>query len=73
MSLKNSKQFVDEAKSWEISPDEIQVSFDVVALYPSIPVKKAIDDLMNMLKTDEQDLKTLVSTKGYPAIIPPLH
>ena len=57
-SIKNSKTFVDQAKNWNIGVDEIQVSFDVVALYPSVPVKKAIDNLIKMLKDDEEDLKT---------------
>ncbi|XP_065665092.1 uncharacterized protein LOC136086710 [Hydra vulgaris] len=40
--LLNSSSFVNEAKSWVISPNEIQVSFDVIALYPSIPIDRAI-------------------------------
>ena len=56
--VKNSKAFVEEAKSWTIDPNEIQVSYDVVALYPSVPVKKAIDNLMDMLKEDYDDFKT---------------
>ena len=30
--LLNLSSFVNEAKSWVISPNEIQVSFDVIAL-----------------------------------------
>ena len=30
--LKNSTSFVEEAKSWNISPTEVQVSYDVVNL-----------------------------------------
>lgn len=56
--IKNSKSFVDEAKTWIINPDEVQVSYDVVALYPSVPVKKAIDNLMDMLQNDYDDFKT---------------
>ena len=56
--VKNSKAFVEEAKTWTVDPNEIQVSYDVVALYPSIPVKKAIDNLMNMIKNDYEDFKT---------------
>ena len=56
--IKNSKAFVDIAKEWDIEPNEIQVSYDVVALYPSVPVKKAIDNLMNMLKDDIRDFET---------------
>ena len=56
--VKNSKAFVEEAKNWNINPDEIQVSYDVVALYPSVPIKKAIANLMDMLQDDIDDFKT---------------
>ena len=56
--IKNSKAFVEEAKHWSIQPEEIQVSYDVVALYPSVPVQKAINNLMDILKDDIEDLKT---------------
>ena len=56
--IKNSKAFVDEAKEWVISVDEIQVSYDVIALYPSVPIKKAIQNLMEMLQEDYDDFKT---------------
>ena len=56
--VKNSKAFVEEAKTWTIDPNEIQVSYDVVALYPSVPVKKAIENLMNMIENDYEDFKT---------------
>ena len=56
--VKNTKEFVEEAKNWDIGPNEIQVSFDVVALYPSVPVKKAIENLMDMLQDDYEDFKT---------------
>ena len=56
--IKNAKAFVEEAKTWDISPNEIQVSYDVVALYPSVPVEKAILNLMEMLQKDFEDFKT---------------
>ena len=56
--IKNSKAFVEEAKDWNIKPDEIQVSYDVVALYPSVPVKKAIENLMDMLQNDFEHFKS---------------
>ena len=56
--VKNSSSFVEEAKSWTIAPGEIQVSFDVVALYPSIPIKAAIDAMMELLRRDESDVST---------------
>ena len=56
--IKNSKSFVDEARNWAINPNEIQVSYDVVALYPSIPIKKATVNLINILNEDFEDFKT---------------
>ena len=56
--IKNSKVFVEGAKTWDIDPDEIQVSYDVVALYPSVPIKKAISNLMEMIQKDYNDFKT---------------
>ena len=50
--VKNSKTFVEEAKTWSIDPEEFQVSYDVIALYPSVPIKKSILNLMDMLKKD---------------------
>ena len=47
--LKNSTSFVTKASTWKISPDEIQVSYDVVALYPSVPINKAINVMIDML------------------------
>ena len=56
--VKNSTSFVEEAKAWQIAADEIQVSFDVVNLYPSIPINKAIDAMMKMIIDDFDDIKT---------------
>ena len=47
-SLKNSTSFVSKASTWNLSPDEIQVSYDVVALYPSVPTSKAINVMIDM-------------------------
>ena len=37
------------------------MSYDVVALYPSVPIKKAIDVIMQLLQEDWEDVRT--STK----------
>ncbi|XP_065668102.1 uncharacterized protein LOC136088337 [Hydra vulgaris] len=55
--LLNSSSFVNEAKSWLIDPSEIQVSFDVVALYPSIPIDRAIPVIIDILNNDIDNLK----------------
>ena len=50
--VKNSKSFVSQAQTWKIEPDEIQVSYDVTNLYPSIPIDKAIDVILQQLSED---------------------
>ena len=56
--IKNSGEFVNEAKTWKISPTEIQVSYDVVNLYPSIPLEKAIDVIVEYLENDFNNVRT---------------
>ena len=53
----NSYTFVQETKAWEIYQDEIQVSYDAVNLYPSVPVDKAINVLIDTLNNDKEHLK----------------
>ena len=55
--IKNSTSFIEQAKEWNVDKEEIQVSYDVVALYPSVPVQKAIENLMDMLQDDTSELK----------------
>ena len=56
--ITNSSSFVNEAKTWTIDTNEIQVSYDVVALYPSIPVEKAKIIMLELLKNDFEDVKS---------------
>ena len=55
--VKNSSSFVNESRTWEIDKDEVQVSYDVVALYPSVPVSKAIDGITDILAADMHEIK----------------
>ncbi|XP_065662724.1 uncharacterized protein LOC136085352 [Hydra vulgaris] len=48
--LKNSSTSVKTAKLWNISNDEIQVSYGVVNLYLSIPLGEATKILLDMLE-----------------------
>ena len=50
--LKNSSSFVEVAKTLDIAPNEIQVSYDVVNLYPSVPLKEAIRVILDLLNKD---------------------
>ena len=52
--LKNSKSFVREASNWRISPEEVQVSYDVVNLYPSVPLKEATTVILSLLSNDTE-------------------
>ena len=63
--VNNSKSFVEEGENWIVSPAEIQVSYDVVALYPSVPIKKAIDNLIDLINEDWNEFKerTIFSLK----------
>ena len=56
--ITNSSSFVSTAKNWIISPTEIQVSYDVIALYPSIPIKKATTVILEIIRNDFDDFKT---------------
>ena len=55
--IKNSAECANEAKPWKISPTEIQVSYDVVILYPSVRLDKAIDDMVDYPKNDFNNVK----------------
>ncbi|XP_065639682.1 uncharacterized protein LOC136072401 [Hydra vulgaris] len=50
--LKNSFDFIKKAESWKIDNDELQVSFDVVNLYPSVPLKEATLVLIEKLNNN---------------------
>ena len=55
---KNSGSFGLQAQTWKIEPDEVQVSYDVTKLYPSLPINKKIDVILQLLSEDYEDLKT---------------
>ena len=54
----NSSSFVNEAATWETTQEEIQVSYDVISLYPSIPIDKVTIVLIDTLNNDLDDLNT---------------
>ena len=56
--IKNSVEFINEAETWKISPTEIQVSYNVVNLYPFVPLDKAIDVIIEYLKNDFNNVRT---------------
>ena len=59
-----------EAKTWEISPQEVQISHDIVNLYPSVPLKEARDKTLDMLiKDKEYEQKTKLIVTGIQILI----
>ena len=52
--LLNSRKFVATASEWDVDPSEVQVSYDVVNLYPSIPIEAACKVVLDMLSNDEE-------------------
>ena len=55
--IQNSTSFVHEAKDWKIEPTEIQVSYDVVNIYPSVPLDRSIQAVVEFLQNDHAELK----------------
>lgn len=49
--VKNSNDFVEKIKDVRIGDDEIMVSFDIVSLYPNVPLPAAIESIVNWLRT----------------------
>ena len=48
----NSSSFVNEAKNWLVKTNEVQVSYDIINLYPSVPINKVLDVLIDQLNND---------------------
>ena len=55
--IKVSVEFVKEAEAWKISPTEILILYDIVNLYPSVPLDKAEDVIVEYLKNDFNNSK----------------
>ena len=47
--LKDSLTFLNEAKTWQIHKDEVQVSYDLINLYPLVPIKEATKVILDRL------------------------
>ena len=54
--ITNSSSFVNEAKNWLITRNEVQVSYDIINLYPSVPINKALNVLIDQLINHKDDL-----------------
>ena len=62
--IKNSKDFVDKARDLKVEEDEELVSYDVKALYPSVPRKDALEIVQKRLEEDvDLEKKTKMKPK----------
>jgi Reverse transcriptase (RNA-dependent DNA polymerase) len=56
LDIKNSIEFTESLKEFEIEEDELLVSFDVTSLYPSIPIDIAVKNMEEWLVTKRVDI-----------------
>ena len=54
--IKNSSSFLNEAKNCLVQGNEVQVFCDIINLYSSVPINKALDVLIDQLNNDKDDL-----------------
>ena len=61
ITSKNSRELKETVSKWTIQGDEILVSYDVEQLYPSIPIKDALELVENLLrcKSNLQEFTTM--------------
>ena len=64
----NLSSSAHEAATWETTQAEIQVSHDVINLYPSIPMDKAVTVLIEILNNDLDDRNTRTKSQNYSQI-----
>ena len=50
--VKNSKEFAEYVKSWKVGPEEKLRSYNVSALFTSVPVDKALEIILRRLTED---------------------
>ena len=53
----NSSSFVEEAKEWYVSSNEIQTFFDLVNLYASVPIDEAVAVIIEIVNNNIDDLR----------------
>ena len=50
--IHNNQDFLEHLKGIKLAPDEVMVSYDVKALFTSVPIKPALDVIEKLLKED---------------------
>ena len=52
--VSNSKEFAEEIKKYKLAKDECIISYDISALFTSIPVKSALNIIKKKLEQDKE-------------------
>ena len=50
--VQNNQEFLHQLKDQKLGPDDIIMSYDVKALFTSVPIQPAIDIMVNLLEKD---------------------
>lgn len=62
-SIKNAYNLIEDLTHIELQEDEMMISFDVVGLYPNIPITEALKDLIEDVKNQRisEYMKTMIA------------
>ena len=75
--IHNNQDFMEHLKSIQLGPDEVMVSYDVRALFTSVPIQPALEVIEKLLKEDpDLQKRTTMSTKthhGLAGVLPQEH
>ena len=68
--IHNNHEFIQHLKGITLGPDDVMVSYDVKALFTSVPVQPALEVIKKLLDED-QDLhkRTTMSTKTHNGLV----
>ena len=59
----NNQDFMEHLKGTTLGPDEVMVSYDVRALFTSVPIQPALEVIEKLLKGDSVQKRRTMSTK----------
>ena len=68
--VKNNQNFIHSLEDIRLKPEECMMSFDVKALFTSIPIQPALDIIKKLLEEDKNlHLRTTMTVKQSPVYL----